>query len=155
MDRHEAAESAQADAGKGQGARISTATKVLIVGGGSSHDFDRWFNQEDTKTLSANGQATVSYTDKEPNGLATMLGGLIEANLRDHPNRERLLKPAVIALTAPDAGVSVTLRMAPGRVEVSKVACPLTMTTSEATVFPSIMKSTVPLGWPAAPGRPR
>ena len=63
--------------------------------------------------------ATVSYTDEEPNGLATMLGGLIEANLRDHPNRERLLKPAVIALTAPDAGVSVTLRMAPGRVEVS------------------------------------
>jgi len=50
--------------GKGQGARISTSTKVLIVGGGSSHDFDRWFNQEDTKTLSANGQATVAYTDK-------------------------------------------------------------------------------------------
>src|SRR5207245_3275627 len=50
--------------GKGQGVRISTSTKVLIVGGGSSHDFDRWFNQEDTKTLSAKGQATVAYTDK-------------------------------------------------------------------------------------------
>ena len=63
--------------------------------------------------------ATVSYADEEPNGLATMLGGLIEANLRDHPDRERLLRPAVIAVTAPDAGVSVTLRMSPGTVEVS------------------------------------
>ena len=63
--------------------------------------------------------AIISYTDDEPNGLATMLGGLIEANLRDHPDRERLLKPAVIAVTAPDAGVSVTIRVAPGRVEVS------------------------------------
>src|SRR5439155_14934923 len=27
----------------------SAATRVLIVGGGGSHDFDRWFNQEDSK----------------------------------------------------------------------------------------------------------
>ena len=50
--------------GKGQGAGVSAAntTRVLIVGGGSSHDFDRWFNQEDSKTLSAGGK--VRYTDK-------------------------------------------------------------------------------------------
>jgi type 1 glutamine amidotransferase len=35
---------------------------VLIVGGGSSHDFERWFNREDSKTLSA--AAAVRYTDK-------------------------------------------------------------------------------------------
>jgi len=52
--------------GKGQGAGASAAntTRVLIVGGGSSHDFDRWFNQEDSKTLSISGKATVRYTDK-------------------------------------------------------------------------------------------
>jgi hypothetical protein len=61
---------------------------------------------------------TVSYAD-DPNGLATMLGGLIEANLAAHPERETLLKPATVVITAPDAGVSVTIRMAPGRVEVA------------------------------------
>jgi hypothetical protein len=61
---------------------------------------------------------TVSYVD-DPNGLATMLGGLIEANLAAHPERETLLKPATVVITAPDAGVSVTIRMAPGRVEVA------------------------------------
>jgi hypothetical protein len=63
--------------------------------------------------------ATVSYADDEPNGLATMLGGLIEANLEAHPDRERLLMPGVIVVTAPDAEVSVTLSMSPGRVDVS------------------------------------
>ncbi|MEO7297741.1 MAG: PVC-type heme-binding CxxCH protein [Verrucomicrobiota bacterium] len=35
--------------------------RVLIVGGGSSHDFTRWFNEEDSKTLS--GNASVNYTE--------------------------------------------------------------------------------------------
>jgi hypothetical protein len=63
--------------------------------------------------------ATVTYTDEEPNGLATMLGGLIESNLQAHPERERLLKPAVVTVTAPDAEVAVTLQISPGRVGVS------------------------------------
>jgi hypothetical protein len=63
--------------------------------------------------------ATVAYADEEPNGLATMLGGLIEANLQAHPDRERFLKPSVVVVTAPDAEVSVTLRTSPGRVDVS------------------------------------
>jgi len=36
--------------------------RVLIVGGGSSHDFNRWFNIEDSKTLSRDGLASVTYT---------------------------------------------------------------------------------------------
>jgi hypothetical protein len=63
--------------------------------------------------------ANVEYTDSEPNGLAEMIGGLIEGNLAAHPEREKLLKPAVIAITAPDAEVSITLQIAPGRVAVS------------------------------------
>ncbi|MBI2928818.1 MAG: ThuA domain-containing protein [Verrucomicrobia bacterium] len=38
--------------------------RTLIVGGGSSHDFDRWFNQADSATLSSNALAMVTYTDK-------------------------------------------------------------------------------------------
>lgn len=36
---------------------------ILIVGGGSSHDFDRWFNLEDSKTIAETG-AMVRYTDR-------------------------------------------------------------------------------------------
>ena len=38
--------------------------RTLIVGGHASHDFPRWFNQEDTKTLARDGLADVSYTDQ-------------------------------------------------------------------------------------------
>ncbi len=64
----------------------------------------------------------VEFLDAEPNGLASMVGGLIESNLERDPARWRLLRPAVIALTAPDAGVSVTLRLAPGSVRVANGA---------------------------------
>lgn len=60
----------------------------------------------------------VEYADRDPNGLAVMLGGLIEANLAQHPSRESLLRPTVVGITAPDAGVSVTIRMRPGRVRI-------------------------------------
>lgn len=61
----------------------------------------------------------VEYSNAEPNGLAAVLGGLIEANLERQPDRSSLLAPAVIELTAPDAGVSVTLELSPDRVVVS------------------------------------
>jgi hypothetical protein len=48
-----------------------------------------------------------------------MLGGLIQANLEQHPDRESLLRPAVIAIKAPDAQVSVTITVVPTRVTVN------------------------------------
>ena len=62
---------------------------------------------------------TVSYLDADPSGLAAMLGGVIEANLAAHPERRDLLRPGLVAIVAPDAGVAVTLRLAPGRVTVA------------------------------------
>ncbi len=63
--------------------------------------------------------AKVEYVDDEPNGLASMLGGLIEANLEQHPERTALLKPAVVGITAPDVDVAITITIAPGRVAVA------------------------------------
>ena len=61
----------------------------------------------------------VEYPDPEPNGLASMLGGLIEGNLQAHPEREALLaRPATYSITAPDVEVSVSIRLAPGVVTV-------------------------------------
>jgi hypothetical protein len=62
--------------------------------------------------------ARVDYVDEEPNGLAAMIGGLIEGNLNDHPERERLLRTAVVGIVADDAGVGITLLISPGRVVV-------------------------------------
>ncbi len=63
---------------------------------------------------------TVAYADTDPSGLATMLGGLIEQNLQRDPGRRRLLRPAVVSISAADAGVSVTVRLQPGRVELEE-----------------------------------
>jgi hypothetical protein len=60
----------------------------------------------------------VTLEDGEPNGLAAMLAGLIEANLERHPGRRALLRDAVFDLTAPDAGVSATIETRPGSVRV-------------------------------------
>lgn len=46
-------------------------TRVLIAGGGSAHDFDRWFNQANVTMLNAAGFA-ANYTDK-PDEIAPAL----------------------------------------------------------------------------------
>ena len=61
----------------------------------------------------------VVLTDAEPNGLARMLAGLLEANLARRPERAALLRPAVVEVDAADAGVAVTVRLDRGRVRVS------------------------------------
>ena len=90
--------------------------------------------------------ARVEYADAEPNGLAEMLGGLIQANLEQHPERETLLKPAVIAIKAPDAEVSVTIAIQPGKVTVHngrpKMRPQLDVTSDSTTL---IELSSVPL----------
>ncbi|PYI80124.1 MAG: ThuA domain-containing protein [Verrucomicrobia bacterium] len=37
--------------------------RTLIVGGGASHDYPRWFGQADSAILSEGGQASVNYTE--------------------------------------------------------------------------------------------
>ncbi len=41
----------------------SKGISVLLVGGGSSHDFNRWYKQGDVTTLEQNNFASVTYTD--------------------------------------------------------------------------------------------
>lgn len=40
----------------------SKSIRVLMVGGGSSHDFDKWYKQADVATLQRDGFADVHYT---------------------------------------------------------------------------------------------
>lgn len=64
---------------------------------------------------------SVRYPDGEPAGLAALVGGLLEANLRADPRRARLLRPARVEISAPDAGASVRLAIEPGGVRVGGV----------------------------------
>jgi putative heme-binding domain-containing protein len=54
----------------GQGA--TPIAKVLIAGGGSAHDFERWFNHTDVALLKGAGKAEVVYTSK-PEDLPSVL----------------------------------------------------------------------------------
>ena len=61
---------------------------------------------------------TVTVLGPEPSGLASMVAELTEQNLSRDPDRLALLRPAVVVLEAPDADVTVFLRIAPGEVRV-------------------------------------
>ena len=61
---------------------------------------------------------TVTVVGPEPSGLAQMVADLIEQNLRRDPARRALLRPTVAVLDAPDADVTVFLRIARDDVRV-------------------------------------
>jgi hypothetical protein len=66
--------------------------------------------------------AAIVLVDAEPTGLAEMVAGLLEANLLRRPEREALLRPAVIGIEAEDAGVAITVRLTERRIEISNGA---------------------------------
>jgi putative membrane-bound dehydrogenase-like protein len=53
---------------------VPAGARVLIFGGGSSHDFERWFRDEDLRTLAA-PDGEMAYTDR-PAALLEQLGQL-------------------------------------------------------------------------------
>ena len=61
---------------------------------------------------------TIAVVGGEPSGLASMVADLIEQNLTRDPTRWALLRRAVAVLEAPDADVTVFLRIAPEGVRV-------------------------------------
>lgn len=64
-------------------------------------------------------EPVVAFTGPEPNGLANLIGRLLEANLEADPRRRRLVRSAVVGIDATDADVSVTVRLERDRVEVA------------------------------------
>ena len=60
----------------------------------------------------------MSVVGPEPSGLAAMVAELIEQNVARDRARRRLLRPSVVVLDAPDAEVTVFLRIDPEEVRV-------------------------------------
>jgi hypothetical protein len=94
----------------------------------------------------------VEYLDAEPSGLATMIGGLIEGNLTAHPDRVALLKPAVVGIVATDAGVAITLRLAPSRITVADglLGRPQLIVEADSETLTELTASPLRLGFPDA-----
>jgi type 1 glutamine amidotransferase len=65
--------------------------RTLIVGGGTEHDFDRWFNQADAGTLKATGRFLLDYTEKPE----AILPALPELDVLVLANNQPLTDPAV------------------------------------------------------------
>lgn len=83
------------------------AIRVLLVGGGASHDFDRWYKREDVQTLQKGGLATVEYT----NDPTTILGKLKEIDVlylsNNQPIADKATRDAIFAFV--DAGKGLVL----------------------------------------------
>lgn len=70
-------------------------TKVLNVGGGSSHDYNRWFNQEDSAILAAAG-ARVEYTDKTETVREKLAGAKVLCLSINQPWKDKAAPPAIM-----------------------------------------------------------
>lgn len=73
------------------GSSRSKGINILMVGGGSSHDFDRWYKQADAETLQRDGFATVSYTSNPD----SILYYLPNADVLYLSNNQPINNPAV------------------------------------------------------------
>jgi hypothetical protein len=62
---------------------------------------------------------TVRFADAEPNGLADLVGRLIQTNLEGEPDRRGRLLDAVVLLTATDAAIEATVTLSNAGVVVS------------------------------------
>ena len=80
---------------------------VLSVGGGSSHDFNRWFNQVDSVTLSANGAASFQYTEKFQDILPAIKGLDVLYLSSNQPLNDPLLRKGIFDFA--DAGHGLLL----------------------------------------------
>ncbi|MCE7065463.1 ThuA domain-containing protein [Dyadobacter sp. CY326] len=83
------------------------AIRVLLVGGGSSHDFDKWYKGADVETLQKDGLATVEYTSDPTTILAKIkdIDVLLLAN--NQPIADDATRKAIFAFV--DAGKGLVL----------------------------------------------
>jgi hypothetical protein len=62
---------------------------------------------------------TVTFVDAEPNGLADLVGRLIQTNLEADPDRRSLLRDTIVRLRATDAVTETTVVLSSAGVAVS------------------------------------
>ncbi|MDQ3534982.1 MAG: ThuA domain-containing protein [Bacteroidota bacterium] len=86
----------------------SKGIQILMVGGGSSHDYDRWFKQEDAATLEQDGLAIVHYTDN-PDSIGHYLPDIDVLLLSNNqPINDQAIREAIFDFVAKGNGLVLT-----------------------------------------------
>lgn len=79
--------------------------RALLVGGGSSHDFDKWYKEVDVATLNADNFASVTYTS-DP---STILGQLSSIDVlilsNNQPIPDKATRDAIFAFVNAGKGL--------------------------------------------------
>lgn len=83
------------------------AIRVLLVGGGESHDFDRWYKQEDVATLQKDGLATVEYTNDPTTILSKLPNFDVLYLTNNQPIKDDATRKAIFAFV--DSGKGLVL----------------------------------------------
>ena len=81
--------------------------RVLMVGGGSSHDFDKWYKGEDVATLQADGLATVEYTSDPTTILSKLPAVDVLFLANNQPIKDDATRKAIFAFV--DSGKGLIL----------------------------------------------
>lgn len=88
----------------------------------------------------------VRFLDPEPNGIAALLGALLEANVAAHPERRRYLSPpATYVVEASDVSVAATIRIAREGIRIQNGRMPEPDVAVEGTSAMLVGLSSVPV----------
>jgi type 1 glutamine amidotransferase len=89
----------------GNTSKESKAIRTLIVGGGSSHDFDKWYKEADTRTLEKDGLASVIYTNDVSSILAQLQNIDVLFLTNNQPMKDPELRKAIFAFVHSGKGL--------------------------------------------------
>lgn len=83
----------------------SKAIRVLMVGGGSSHDFDKWYKEADGQTLEKDGLATVTYTSTIDSVLQHLAKTDVLMLANNQPMEDPALRKAIFGFVSSGKGL--------------------------------------------------
>jgi type 1 glutamine amidotransferase len=86
-------------------AQKKSAIRTLIVGGGSSHNFDKWYKEVDVATLEKEGFAAVKYTSVVSEILPQLANLDVLVLTNNQPMEDPELRKAIFAFVAEGKGL--------------------------------------------------
>jgi len=95
------------NAGNSMDKQAKKAIRVLLVGGGSSHDFDKWYKGADVETLQKDGFAVVEYTSDPTTILSKLKDVDVLYLANNQPIPDDATRKAIFAFV--DAGKGLVL----------------------------------------------
>jgi type 1 glutamine amidotransferase len=83
----------------------SKPLSVLLIGGGASHDYERWFNQFDSALLNATGKATARYLEPQQLSVADVQSADVLVISANKAFPDKAVRAAIFAHAAAGKGI--------------------------------------------------